>query len=85
MKNTNKMGKEGNKIKIEIISQNIDTCTSRCAARNLFPTSATWVDLYWVGTLAEMLWKSLHCSQMLMTHVFLGLKQNKTYFTNKVG
>jgi ferredoxin len=47
MKNTIKQNRErGNMIKTEKISQNIDTCTSCGAARNLFPTSATQVDLY---------------------------------------
>jgi hypothetical protein len=88
MKNTNKKESEGNKIKLEIIRQSTDICTSCGAAQNLFPTSATWDDLYWVGTLAtlvEVLWESLHCSQMLMTHVFLDLTQNNTYITNQTG
>lgn len=71
-------------IREEVIIKHFHTFTSHGAVQNQSPTSATWVGLYWVETwehrtLVQGLCKFLNCSQMLMTHVFLDLKQQKTY------
>jgi len=56
-------------------------------AQNQSPTSASGAGLCWAVTtdhdLEQVLWESLNCLQMLMSHVFLALKNPKFNIRNR--